>query len=36
MKAKLNKWKSNNPIKLFRKENGLSQSDFADMIGVST
>ncbi|MFY0758746.1 helix-turn-helix domain-containing protein [Metabacillus dongyingensis] len=36
MKARLTKWKSNNPIKLFRKENGLSQQDLAAMIGVST
>lgn len=35
MKAKLHEWKSENPLKLYRKQEGLTQPDLASIIGVS-
>jgi DNA-binding transcriptional regulator YiaG len=36
IKEDLQQWKKRNPIKLFRSEKGLSQSDLASLLNVAT
>jgi DNA-binding transcriptional regulator YiaG len=36
IKEDMQQWKKSNPIKLFRVEKGLSQSDLASLLGVAT
>lgn len=35
MKLRLQEWKRNNPLKAYRKQEGLSQPDLAAIVGVS-
>ena len=36
IKEDIKQWKTSNPIKVYRKETGISQPDVASILGVST